>query len=80
MTDDMFRSVEAALRVIRFEEATRIHSLLYDMAKSANEWMDDEPMRAKHEDRELTHKEVWQRALHSAMLEVDERITMLSQG
>ena len=78
--DDMFRSVEAALRVIRYEEATHTHSMLCDMAKSADEWMDDEPMRAKHEDRELTHKEVWQRALHAAMLEVDERVTMLSEG
>ena len=78
--DEAFRSTYATLRIIRYEECERIHSLLYDMAKAVEQAADDDPMRAKHEDRELTHKEVWLRALHAAMLEVDERITMLSEG
>jgi len=78
--DDMFRAVEASLRVTRYEECERLHSALYDMSRDFEREADDEPMRAKHEDRELTHKEVWQGALSAAMMEIDERMGRLSQG
>ena len=78
--DEAFRSTYATLRIIRYEECERIHSLLYDMAKDFELVADDDPMRAKHEDRELTHKEVWQRALSAAMMEIDERMGRLSEG
>ena len=78
--DETFRITYSALRVIRYEECERIHSALYDMSQQADQWMDDEPMRAKHEDRELTHKEVWQGALSAAMMEIDERMGRSSEG
>ena len=78
--DEAFRSTYATLRIIRYEECERIHSLLYDMAKDFEREADDDPMRAKHEDRELTHKEVWQGALSAAMMEIDERMGRLSEG
>ena len=78
--DEAFRSTYATLRIIRYEECERIHSLLYDMAKDFEREADNDPMRAKHEDRELTHKEVWQGALRAAMMEIDERMGRLSEG
>jgi len=80
MMDEAFRITYSALRVIRYEEAEHVHSMLRDMSQQADQWMYDEPMRAKHEDRELTHKEVWQRALSAAMMEIDERMGRLSEG
>lgn len=71
-----FQIVKAVKDVIRYEQTER----LYDILRRLKEHDDkDWVFHAKYEDRELTHIEVWDKAIDEALGFLDDELGLLSE-
>lgn len=73
---ESFRKKKATFDVIRYEEVERLTHKVLALGDDDGEWYD---MYAKHEDRLLTQKEVWEKAIETCALLLDERLGQLCQ-
>jgi hypothetical protein len=75
-----FYQAKAFMDALRYEEADRLFKEVFRMEKEAKNYSHeaDGIWWHKHEDRALTHEEVYRRALDDVMNLIDERLGALS--
>jgi len=72
-----FTEEMARMRVTRYEEDQRLFHEVRRLAQEVQDEWEDEPLRHKHEDRDLTWKEIYVHALNNVMLMIYERLGVL---